>query len=730
MADFHHKKILAELSAKDFIGRDRELERILLHAKNGGGLLLSSAPGAGATELLKQVYDRLFSEASNLIPFYFPLDKKDKTARQMANRFVQQFLLQTAAFRRRDPKILMISPGIMELAELAIPSDIKWVESIVENLNRDGDDLSFFRGALYAPSRAAAGGAKVFVMIDDLHLSGQFEGTDISAEIQDILARSGVPFVLAGLRRNVSNPDTFQSLDLHSFPFDSASEFTASRAAAFGVQVNDQTRDLIAAKFGGNVKSINSFLHAAQLKSAGLDSFQYVERFYADELFGGSFLRFYDRIFREIAPNIEAEKNLIAVLHDAINFGNEKIEAKTWRKRLNLDDLEFARILDLLNIYEIVRVSFNRIEVMMENEVLTDYVNIRFRLESSGENRALVLGESILEYLKRAPQTMARLYRSNSATGLHDLMTVFAGQIIPSAVIDYGKFTAIYKGSPDSDVLRDLRSAADTIDLPRIVFAANAADIYKSSETFPENERSAVAFGFQEKKYNDEDEIVWIAAEIDSKLETARELTESWCERLETAASACNFRNFKIWLIAPEGFSPEALMVLGERNAFGSSRKQVELLKELLKTGMDTAKDPERHEYEIVVPMGGEAELIAAHTVEEIAKRHNFGSKAINQIKTALVEACINASEHSLSPDRKIYQKFSVDNERIVITVSNRGLRLADKTPAENEAGEERRGWGLKLMQKLMDEVKIEQTDDGTSISMTKYLKRAEQMSA
>jgi anti-sigma regulatory factor (Ser/Thr protein kinase) len=33
-----------------------------------------------------------------------------------------------------------------------------------------------------------------------------------------------------------------------------------------------------------------------------------------------------------------------------------------------------------------------------------------------------------------------------------------------------------------------------------------------------------------------------------------------------------------------------------------------------------------------------------------------------------------------------------------------------------------RRGWGLKLIEKLMDEVKVHQTDDGTSISMTKYL--------
>jgi serine/threonine-protein kinase RsbW len=121
--------------------------------------------------------------------------------------------------------------------------------------------------------------------------------------------------------------------------------------------------------------------------------------------------------------------------------------------------------------------------------------------------------------------------------------------------------------------------------------------------------------------------------------------------------------------------------------------------------------------------MGENTEMIAAYTVEEIAKRHAFPAKAINQIKTALVEACINAAEHSLSPDRKIYQRFAIDDEKITITVSNRGLRLIDKATKEITPDEGRRGWGLKLMKGLMDEVTIEQVDDGTRVTMVKYLK-------
>ena len=139
------------------------------------------------------------------------------------------------------------------------------------------------------------------------------------------------------------------------------------------------------------------------------------------------------------------------------------------------------------------------------------------------------------------------------------------------------------------------------------------------------------------------------------------------------------------------------------------------------------------NEYEMVIPMGADTELIAAHTVEQIARRVNFGPEAINQIKTALIEACINAAEHSLSPDRKIYQRFRVENDRLVVTVASRGVVPASLAGRNGEQGDgkdqkedskSRRGWGLKLIKTLMDEVEFERVDDGTQLRMTKYFRK------
>ena len=68
-----------------------------------------------------------------------------------------------------------------------------------------------------------------------------------------------------------------------------------------------------------------------------------------------------------------------------------------------------------------------------------------------------------------------------------------------------------------------------------------------------------IARGFGSRAYSDEDEIVWLAAEIDSKLEADDELTREWTQRLENAANDLGFHNFRIWLVAPEGFSQTAL---------------------------------------------------------------------------------------------------------------------------------------------------------------------------
>jgi serine/threonine-protein kinase RsbW len=733
MSDLRREKILSNLETEEFVGRSRELDALLRHAKGEGktnALLLSSAPGFGASELLRQAYDQLFYEQGEVIPFYFALRKSDKTARATATRFLHSFLQQVVAFRRQERKILDAAGDVCELAEIAPPGDGYWIDRLIETCqieSRLNNDSAFVKTCLSAPLRALANGVRIFVMLDDLHTDAEFAGEiDLVGELNEIFSRSEVPFVFSGRRRFLFGEfaGEFETLAVKPLSFADAGLLAENLAARYGVKINEQTRDLLAVQFDGNPLFIKFLLQSAGEKKIALDSFQKVERLYANEIFGGKIAKFYDRIFDEITPKTEPQKHLLSLLFDAQSATEEKTHIETWQARMNLTDADFFRAMRLLNIHEIIRLTSNLVETMSETLVLNDYVAARFRLEIVLQNRALTVGETLTEFVKRAPRLMAEFYRKNSAIGLREVMDIFDCQEIPAQLLDYSLFKDELKGAPGAEVLKTLKAETEKIMLPQIIYTAHTVSFYPQFAQVTERERSAIALGFIESSYTDDDETVWIAAEIDSKLEAKKELTEFWCDRLEMVALICNFPKYKIWLVAPEGFSPDATDVLQSREAFGSSKKQVELLVEYLGAKDVLNEKIKANEYEMVVPMGEDTELIAAQTVEEIAKRHHFAPRAINQIKTALVEACINASEHSLSPDRKIYQKFTIENDKIVITISNRGLRLADKKAHEIEPHEGRRGWGLKLMKNLMDEVKFEQTDDGTRISMTKYLKK------
>jgi serine/threonine-protein kinase RsbW len=719
------EKILATISADDFIGRAYEAERLLSHAKGdtkSPSLLLLSAPDAGASELLKQIYDRIFQINSETIPFYFAVKESDRTAKNCAVRFMQTFVQQAIAFRHREPKILEVSPGLTELADLSAPDDRHWVERLVavyQNGNQRDDERAFIRSCMSAPLRASAHGLKLFLMIDDLHEADFFTGEiNFIEQLKDIFNSSKIPFVLSGRRRflfgaaraGASRITGAEILKIERLKFSDAGLLAENLAGKHALEINEPTRDLIARQFDGNTALINFLLEAAGERRIDLDSFQVVEQIYTDELFGGRIGKFYDAAFRKIAHNVGTQKKIIELLTDMPPVGAERrrFESDEFQQTIGADANRIARLLDW---HEIIRLSSNWIETAGENEVLNDYLRARYRLEIAAENRATVVGEMLAGFLKRAPRTMAKFYRRAAAVGLREILSAFNCQEVPTNLIDYSAFN-----NPPAE--------AEKIRLPQIIYTAHTAAFYPPLNQVADEVRSAVALGFEERAYTNEDETVWIAAEIESKLEASREKTEFWCDRLEMVALTCNFPKYKLWLVAPEGFAPEAIEILRQRNAYGSSRRQVEQLRDFLSGENSISEKTSASEYEIVVPMGEDTELIAANAAEEIARKHRFEPKAINQIKTALVEACINATEHSLSPDRKIYQKFAVEDDRIVITISNRGLRLTDVKIEEIKSEEGRRGWGLKLMRTLMDDVKIEQVDDGTRISMVKYLKR------
>ena len=126
------------------------------------------------------------------------------------------------------------------------------------------------------------------------------------------------------------------------------------------------------------------------------------------------------------------------------------------------------------------------------------------------------------------------------------------------------------------------------------------------------------------------------------------------------------------------------------------------------------------------VPMVADMEITASRTAEAVGEFMGMAADKNEEIKLALVEACINAFEHSQSKDRRLQVDFAVSERDLTIVISDRGHGFAvketqRKTTERHAGGEMRRGWGLELMGQFMDEVDIDTGADGTTLTLGKY---------
>lgn len=134
-------------------------------------------------------------------------------------------------------------------------------------------------------------------------------------------------------------------------------------------------------------------------------------------------------------------------------------------------------------------------------------------------------------------------------------------------------------------------------------------------------------------------------------------------------------------------------------------------------------------EVTLTLPMEPDMEIAASKTATAMAEFMRMSPDRIEEVAQAVVEACINAFEHSHSPDHKVYMTFEIlgdiQPETLRITVRDTGVGFAPESVEEPSLEQKlrsprKRGWGLKIIRELMDEVDIHSGADGTTVVMSK----------
>ena len=142
----------------------------------------------------------------------------------------------------------------------------------------------------------------------------------------------------------------------------------------------------------------------------------------------------------------------------------------------------------------------------------------------------------------------------------------------------------------------------------------------------------------------------------------------------------------------------------------------------------------EPREIQLTIPVAPEMEIAATAQVAALGEWMELGRDKIDEVKMAVVEACINAFEHSGTLDHKVELKFRVateggaDGERtfLEVDVLDNGHGFDPSRVTAPQIGEKlraphKRGWGLRIIRSLMDDVRIVSGERGTMIVMRKY---------
>jgi serine/threonine-protein kinase RsbW len=137
-------------------------------------------------------------------------------------------------------------------------------------------------------------------------------------------------------------------------------------------------------------------------------------------------------------------------------------------------------------------------------------------------------------------------------------------------------------------------------------------------------------------------------------------------------------------------------------------------------------------EISLTIPVAPDMEIVATAQASALGEFIQMPRDKIDEVKLAIVEACINAFEHAHSRDDRVHLTFRVGRDEeegpefLEVEVLDQGEgfdhSMVDPPSPEKTFQEgKKRGWGLQIIRSLMDSVAITSGDWGTRILMRKY---------
>ncbi len=111
--------------------------------------------------------------------------------------------------------------------------------------------------------------------------------------------------------------------------------------------------------------------------------------------------------------------------------------------------------------------------------------------------------------------------------------------------------------------------------------------------------------------------------------------------------------------------------------------------------------------------------------IQDLAREFSFSPDAINDVSTALVEACSNAIEHGnhFSKDKRVVVTLKFNGTTFIATVKDEGDGFDYTKALRDESGPDpmsERGRGILIMRAFTDNLAFLVDDKGLTVELTK----------
>jgi len=295
-----------------------------------------------------------------------------------------------------------------------------------------------------------------------------------------------------------------------------------------------------------------------------------------------------------------------------------------------------------------------------------------------------------------------------------ELMRKWDLREVPLLLLDFRMFREKFGGKGLLEVVIGMEREAVRVRLPKV---SSVSTGYRASRGGPRFDFDLVAYGFLDSDFSEENLVARVVEHFENRC------------RLLALEKGLPHDRLRKWMIIDETADPAAVDLASRYGIHLSHPTQLRLFLNLFGLEeLEREPEPARSlgteathagrtlEYELVLPIKADSEVVAARVAEEVAAFASVNADTVDRIKMAIIEACINAFEHSASESGKVRLRYLLSPDKIELFVQDDGKGFrAGKTPEESKRN---RGWGLKLIRELVDDVEIITGPDGTVVHM------------